>query len=54
MLASYDVAQEVVGPRLWNEEACRFEDPPFDTVGRRPQPPDPLGDMRRVGRARRR
>ena len=48
LLASYDVAQEVVGPRLWNEQACRFEDPPFDTVGGE-QPADPLGDMRRVG-----
>ena len=48
LLASYDVAQEVVGPRLWNERACRFEDPPFDTVGGE-QPADPLGDMRRVG-----
>lgn len=48
LLASYDVAQEVVGPRLWNEAALRFEDPPFDTVGGTP-PPDPLDDMRRVG-----
>jgi len=48
VLASYDVPQEVVGPRLWNEEACRFEDPPFDTVGG-DAPPDPLGEMRRVG-----
>ena len=40
--------QEVVGPRLWNEDACRFEDPPFDTVGGA-APPDPLGEMRRRG-----
>jgi uncharacterized protein (DUF849 family) len=48
ILASYDVPQEVVGPRLWNEDACRFEDPPFDTVGGA-APPDPLGEMRRLG-----
>jgi 3-keto-5-aminohexanoate cleavage enzyme len=48
LLASYDVPQEVVGPRLWNDEATRFEDPPFDTVGGTP-PPDPLAEMRTRG-----
>jgi 3-keto-5-aminohexanoate cleavage enzyme len=48
LLASYDVPQEVVGPRLWNEGAARFEDPPFDTVGGTP-PPDPLAEMRTRG-----
>jgi len=48
ILASYDVPQEVVGPRLWDEDTCRFEDPPFDTVGGDP-PPDPLAEMRRIG-----
>jgi len=48
LLASYDVPQEVVGPRLWNEAAARFDDPPFDTVGGSP-PPDPLGEMRARG-----
>jgi len=48
MLASYDVPQEVVGPRLWNDRARRFEDPPFDTVGG-DAPPDPLAEMRRLG-----
>jgi uncharacterized protein (DUF849 family) len=48
VLASYDVPQEVVGPRLWNERANRFEDPPFDTVGG-DAPPDPLEEMARVG-----
>jgi uncharacterized protein (DUF849 family) len=48
VLASYDVPQEVVGPRLWNEPERRFEDPPFDTVGG-DAPPDPLADMGRLG-----
>jgi 3-keto-5-aminohexanoate cleavage enzyme len=48
VLASYDVPQEVVGPRLWNERARQFEDPPFDTVGG-DAPPDPLAEMRRLG-----
>lgn len=44
VLASFDVPQEVVGPRLWNETLCTFEDPPFDTVGG-DAPPDPLAEM---------
>ena len=48
LLASYDVPQEVVGPRLWNEATGCFEDPPFDTVGGTP-PPDPLTEMRARG-----
>jgi uncharacterized protein (DUF849 family) len=48
LLASYDVPQEVTGPRLWNEGDVRFEDPPFDTVGGTP-PPDPLVEMRARG-----
>jgi uncharacterized protein (DUF849 family) len=48
VLASYDVPQEVVGPRLWNEQVRQFEDPPFDTVGG-DAPRDPLAEMRRLG-----